>query len=279
MPEGPEVRTIADKLRPKLFNNFIIGGYLGERGQSKGFSNLKYPIKIIGVRSHGKKLLIDIDSGHMIIFSLGMGGRIQYDKGNHSHIRFDIAEGKNNGSFHILSYSFSLYFDDKRYQGGVDIIPNYNIHTYFGDIGPDLLQAAISEETWIPLNKWIDIFSRKKYQNRTIYNILKEQSTVSGIGNYLCSEILYYSAVSPLRIVSSLSHEEWDRIRINSHKIILLSYSYGGLTIESFISPDGSLGNYPAAVYGKKYDPNGNLVISEKIKGNQKSHWVPAIQH
>lgn len=277
-PEGPEARTVADKLRQTLVNRSIINGIKGERGKSIGFDNLKCPATIIGVRSYGKKVLIDLDSDHVIVISLGMGGRLQYMAGDHSHIHFEIGEYQLEGPFRVLRKVFTLYFDDHRYMGSVDIIPTTGIPLYFNAIGPDLLEAALDPITWISLEKWLNIFCQKKLKNRVICNVLMEQSLVAGIGNYLSAEVLYYAGIHPERIVSTMTIEEWDRIRIAAHKVILSSYSYSGFTIESFISPDGSWGQYPAAVYGKTHDPLGNPVVKKKIKG-RTSHWVPAIQH
>lgn len=276
-PEGPEVRTVSDKLRPYLIGKIITNISKGERAKTLGFDNIKCPVKIIGVRSYGKKILIDVDTEHMIIISLGMSGRLQYTQGNHSHIRFDIAESNISGPFNIIKYIFSLYFDDPRYMGNIDIIPNSGISLYFRDIGPDLLQLALIEETWIPLDIWLAIFGQKKLKNRIVCDVLIDQSLIAGIGNYLRCEILYYAAIDPKRKVESLTTEEWDRIRISSHKVIYLSYTYGGFTIQSFISPDGQVGTYPAVVYGKTHDPIGNVIIKTKIK-DRTMHWVPAIQ-
>jgi len=277
MPEGPEVRVVCDSLRPYLVGRIITNLYKGDRAKTRGFENLKCPTSILGVRSHGKKILIDIDTGHIIIVSLGMAGRLQYTAGNHSHIRFDLSDYEINGPFKIMKPVFSLYFDDSRYMGGIDIIPNTGIPLYFKDIGPDLLQLALDEKTWIPLETWIKIFTQKRLMKRMICDVLMDQSLVAAIGNYLRCEILYYSALHPERLVESLTQEEWDRLRISAHKIVLLSYSYGGLTIKSYISPNGEPGRYPVAVYGKKYDPYGNEVIMTKTK-DRNIYWVPAIQ-
>ena len=282
MPEGPEARTIADKLRPYIRNKVIYNTFKDERSKTLGWDNLKCPAMIIEVRSHAKKVIIDLDTGHMIIASLGMSGRFQYNQGNHSHIRLDICEHRFEGPFHIIYHEnpvCSLWFDDTRYMGSIDIIPNISVSLYFRDMGPDLLQAALDEKTWISLETWISIFTQKKLLKRAICDVIMDQSLIGGIGWYLQTEILYYAGVHPERLIESITTEEWDRIRISAHKVILLSYSYGGFTIESFISPDGSLGLYPAAVYGKKHDPTGNEIISEKLTNGRTSHWVPAIQH
>jgi formamidopyrimidine-DNA glycosylase len=214
----------------------------------------------------------------MIIFSLGMTGRIQFTQGPHSNVWFDLSKSTNKGKINLLTPNGSLYFDDTRRMGNVEVITHQEIPYYFSKLGPDLLALALDEKTWISLENWLTIFSLKRLQNKEICQILLDQDLVAGIGNYLKSEILYYAGVAPQRIVSTITKTEWDRIRICAHKIILLSYSYGGLTIESFISPDGSPGRYPKAVYGNKQDPSGNPVIRITTKDNRSTFWVPNIQ-
>jgi formamidopyrimidine-DNA glycosylase len=220
---------------------------------------------------------MDLDTNVSIIVSLGMAGRLQYTQGNHSHVCFEISDCQVTGPFRVMKHVFNLYYEDPRYMGGVDIIPNHGLSLYFKDQGPCLLQASLDEQTWISLERWIQIFAQKKFENRMICDILLEQSLVAGIGNYLRAEILYYSGINPTRKVQSITLDEWDRIRSSSHKVINLAYQHNGFTIESFISPDGTYGTYPAAVYGKTHDPTGNPVVKTDVK-DRKIHWVPAIQ-
>jgi len=50
-----------------------------------------------------------------------MTGKFLYEEGNHSHIRFDIEDDT----------PFSVYFDDTRYFGKIDIIESVNEAKYF----------------------------------------------------------------------------------------------------------------------------------------------------
>jgi len=275
MPEGPEVRTVCDKLRPILLTRAITSSVFGTRVESVGSKNLKYPAVIISVRSYGKKIIIDLNTDQSIIISLGMAGRLQYEKGNHSHVYFDISDIMKVGSLNVITPAFTLYYDDHRYMGRVDVIPYEGMELYFRDQGPDLLQAAL--KTWIPSNIWIERFN--KFRNRQICIALLEQSAVAGIGWYLATDILYLAKIHPERITSSLTLEEWEELRIQAHKTIHLSYSYQGCTIESFISPDGTLGKYPTVVYHKDFDPLGNSVIKKKMKNGRTAHFVEQIQH
>lgn len=276
-PEGPEARTVADKLAPILVTRTIVSTFQGERGKCVGFNYLQLPALIHTVNSYGKKILIHAGSS-VIIVSLGMTGRLQYQSGDHSHISFQIADGVKRGVMTVLKPVFTLYFDDARYMGNLTVVPSSYLPTYLSELGPDVLDRALNSDTWIPLDEWISRFNPTKYPKRAICDVLMKQNLVAGIGNYLKSEILYYAGVLPDRTIGTLTTEEWDRIRLRAHEVIRLAYSHGGFTIESFISPDGATGNYPAAVYGKSHDPAGNPVVTGTTRDGRTSHWVPAIQ-
>lgn len=267
MPEGPEVRTVADKLRPYLVSNILLNIHLGSRARIKGNDKLTYPTSIFSVQSYGKKLIIEIEN-YIIIFSLGMTGRFQYVAGNHSHIILEIRS---------KDKVYNLYFDDQRYMGNVLIISLNDVNSYFSKLGPDLLSSVIDRD------QWLSIFKIRRNMNKQIHKILVDQSLVSGIGHYLMTEILYYCGISPRRLGKNISDEEWELLRIVSHNLIYVSYSYGGLTIKDYISPDGETGIFPAVIYGNKSstDPLGNPIIHEKAdnsKGSRTLHWVPNVQ-
>jgi len=272
MPEGPEARTVADKIRPYLVSNKLININLGLRARIKGHNNLKFPTTILSVQSYGKKVIIEIE-GYYIIISLGMSGRLQYVAGKHSHIIFEISHNDN---------VFNLYYDDHRYMGNINILSYYDIPLYFKKIGPDLLALSLNDDTWINSETWLHIFKIRRNQNKKIYNILSDQSLVSGIGLYLLTEILYYAGINPKRQGKDITDKEWEQIRVVSHQIIRVSYSYGGFTIKDFISPDGCKGIFPAVIYGKNtHDPLGNPIVHEKTSNSKSAktlHWVPNIQ-
>lgn len=263
-PEGPEVRTVVDKIRPHIVNKSLNAVVFGPRAEGVNLNILRLPANVLIVRSYGKKILIHLSSNQTIICSLGMTGKFKYsDPGPHTHFRFDFPD-------------LCLYFDDTRYMGSIIFSENAQVPNYFSEVGPDILDAAINSP--ITPEVWKERYKAKKWQNKQMCQVLLEQSIFSGIGNYLKSEILYYSGISPFRVVHTLIDEEWEKLRTVAHQILLLSYSHGGFTIESFISPDGSRGSYPAAVYGRSFDNLGNVVTKVSTKDQRSTYWVNAVQ-
>ena len=205
-----------------------------------------------------------------------MTGKFLYEEGNHSHIRFDIEDEE----------PFSVYFDDTRYFGKIEIIESAKESKYFSDIGPCLLKHAMNEDTWITSEEWTKIFKHKLLR-RKMCDIMIDQSIIAGIGQYLMVEILYYSCIHPKRIGNTITKKELDLIRINSHKIVKLSYDYGGFTLRDFLSPSKKPGVYPAAVYGKTsvavYDDETKItknykVVREKLTNGRSIHFVAEFQ-
>lgn len=336
MPEGPEVRNIADQLNKLIpyekFKVTIDQIDLSQNAEVIDFDffadlQKKNPSRVTKIYSYGKKLIIELNSDFSIIFSLGMTGAIRLEKTLHSHLTFTYTiRRKTDGASTKGAYSIhhkmnavdtkgiytvhsseetdgadtdsdgsdnkvgKFYFHDSRRFGDVHFLKSAEIADIKAvyDMGPDLLDHAIN--THLTNKEWLAVFLRigssptaiknktLAIGKRTISTILLDQSFVAGIGNYLKSEILYYSAILPDRLAKDISLDEWETLRVVSHHIIEVAHSYGGLTIESFINPDGSMGTYPRAVYGKKEDPLGNKVYSSKTKDGRNSFWVPEIQ-
>lgn len=258
MPEGPEVRTVSDKIQ-YLTDCEISAVYINKPDYIRSQRQIQVPCIIKSIYSVGKKLVFYTEDNdgddQYIIYSFGMTGRIQYEKSKHAHVSFEF-----NG--------FMLYFVDSRTFGGIEVFDEKNYNKAIGKLGPDILAYEVDSETWIR------IFRKK---NRTkIDEVLLDQAVVSGIGNYLKSEILYHSGISPYRIVKNISDEELETLRYHSHRIINESYNAGGFTIKDFISPDNSYGMFQPTVYGKKYDPENYQIMTTGKARN--TFYVPEKQ-
>jgi endonuclease-8 len=283
MPEGPEVRTIADELAQVLTGSYIQNIDLFDRAKQVNLEKVPRNSRIFSVSSYGKKLIFWLgnnpqsNSNSILVTSLGMTGKWSFVKGNHSHICLQIGKGekKDNSILSVITHVFDLWYDDFRYIGNVTYINNpASFDQYFINIGFDILGGVM------PQDMWLSIFKISSFKNTRICAFLLMQDYIAGIGNYLKSEILYVARIKPDRSVSSLSLEEIETLRIVSHQIIREAYSYGGLTIETYWSPNGKEGRYPKKVYKRDVDVNGFTVIPAKYtKSDRTTYWVPELQH
>lgn len=227
----------------KLTGKTILSYHLTDKAKSSGFENLICPIVINKVKSHGKKIIFEFDNQLMIV-SLGMSGRFQYEEGKHSHVQFKFD-------------NLILYYEDSRRFG--KLVINDNKKSYLSKLGPCLLTHALDQP--ISKKQWRQLY-KPKLLKRKIADILLDQSIVSGMGLYLMTDILYWSKINPLRIGNTITKKELECIRVNAHKVVFSAYEGNGLTIKNYLLPSQKKGVYETAIYGKKKDANGyhNLI-------------------
>src|SRR3989304_5872633 len=77
-----------------------------------------------------------------------------------------------------------------------------------------------------------------RLNNSQICAFLMNQKYFSGLGLYLCCEILYLSKIKPDRILSELTDDEIKELFDVILTTVKRSYDSGGHTIKSYISPD-----------------------------------------
>ena len=269
MPECIEVFITAQELCQKLTGRTILSYHINEefKKRTSGFIEYFKECIVRTVRSYGKKVIFELGDDVVMIASLGMTGRFQYKEEKHCHVCFGLDNDE------------KVYFNDPRRFGGIDVMPADQEKKYLSDLGPDLLQHALSD-TWITTEKWSELY-KPKLMKRKIFDILLDQSIVAGMGLYIITDLLYHAGVHPLRLGNSITTEELELIRIHAHKVVLSSYQQNGLTIADYISPSGKVGRYQAAIYGKHKDSNNYKIIHQKAsnaKGSRTVHFVAELQ-
>lgn len=248
MPEGPEVYWTAAEMRRFRGQTITEVQQVPDTGTNKTVRGVIALVALIGaviteVASYGKKVIFILDNGLYMFVSLGMSGRLSYTPGNYNKVSF-------------FTDTSEFYFGQPRPIGWIEVVSDMWGHIR-AHMGPDILDAAIRGE-WITREEWIRIFSGKA-QNWQVSSMLLDQGLIAGIGNYLKSEILHYAGVHPFRIVSTLTAEEMESIRVAAHNVIYAAWARGGLTIESYITPSGFTGDYAPAVYGRR--PSNDKVM------------------
>jgi formamidopyrimidine-DNA glycosylase len=120
----------------------------------------------------------------------------------------------------------------------------------------------------------------KRWNNKSICELLLDQSVISGIGNYGKVEALYRAGISPWRKISSLSLFQVVGVYLKAKEVYEESYKLGGCTLRDFKRLDGSAGHFQdkLQVYKKKTDLLGNKVVREKTPDGRTSFWVPEVQ-
>lgn len=282
MPEGPEVRIIADELNSLLVGKQLLdislnsGPYIkSNRPEYKtlrvDLDKLKAILKgrdvrINFVRSKGKYIYVQLGlykdgkcvGVRYIGNHLGMTGHWRTDMGSHSHITISFGNPAQ-----------QIYFDDSRRFGGFFILTQDELRDRLSTLGVDILSDKFTYEAMHD--------ALKKFPKSRLGVILLDQEILSGIGNYLRADILYYARLDPARTVGSLSDTEWTVLYQAIKKIANDSYNAHGTTIQTYRDVYMKPGYYDPLIYGKKQDPEGRPVETATL-GGRTIHWVPSVQ-
>lgn len=265
MPEGPEIKIMCDNLQ--YLKNYEIkdikilsGRYLKSKLDDLDLLVLNLPLKINSINVKGKLLYFILENNWIILNTMGMSGRWTKKYQKHCHIEFSI----NN---------FKIWFCDPRRFGTMKILNNIELlENKLNSIGPDLLNSDIKE------SEFIDIMN--KHKNKNICKVLMNQSIISGCGNYIKSESLYRAKISPHNNIIDINKNKLQLLFKSLKQVMLESYKSQGASISTYYNVNEEKGKYSFEfrVYKKKFDPNGNKVISEKTPDGRTSHWVKEIQ-
>lgn len=261
MPEGPEVRNMYDFLvefSGSQVKKIVVGDKF--RGDVPKRGNIIQHVSV-----YGKHIYMYFTSDEGILcwhFTFGLKGNIRKtledDRWLIAGIRTSV------GSFFYLNMGFPIG-NIETYR--VEEIPDVEKPEKYG---PDILDQLISYRTWCKA------LSSKSIKRR-LHVVLLDQNTITGIGNYLKSEILYDARLHPMRTVDSLSDRECRRLYNSSMKLIREAYNCKGLTISDYLTPLGERGTYEPKVYHRERDPCGRDVVKEQL-GGRGTFWVAEVQ-
>ena len=269
MPEGPELRIEADRLK-KYINKEIISIKWNEKSkffkkEINGLKLISYPLKIKNIWTRGKVLVFETENAYLVS-QLGMTGFWTHINSKHCDLWFEFNNSK-------------LYFNDYRHFGNLTICKD--LECIWKNHGPCLLSTALKKwdnispnthQKIVNLKYYLEKLNNSRIQNKKICIYLLEQKHVSGVGNYLRNEVLYLTKISPHRKLKELTLKEKEDLFNASLRVIYSAYKSKGPPNGYY--PDGK---FKLMVYNQEQDFLGNKVVKEKIQ-NRTIHWVPEIQ-
>lgn len=278
LPELPEVEVVARTIKKEIQGKVI---------QSVDIfwpKLIKYPddkeefkLKLEGERIEdihriGKYLIMSIGTDYELIFHFRMTGKFkmlpsQERHQKHLHLFFHFVHGEE-----------GLAYIDVRKFGDIFLVPK-------GDYQPikGLFHAGLdplTEEFTFKAFK-----ERVKHKNRRIKALLLDQSVFTGLGNYICDEVLWFpeqKGVHPEKLSSSLSERELKNIYQRIFDVIQTSIKLGGNSFRDFSYGEGMKGDFKKMlkVYGRKGEAcfNCGQTIEKIIVGGRSSHYCPRCQ-
>jgi len=235
MPEGVEVKLQIEKLK-KLKNQSIqsikiLSGRYSRHSPPKNLKNIQkqLPLTIISINHKGKFIYITLSNNWHILITLGMTGKLTIHKTPLKHDHILISTNK-----------YNLYLNDLRNFGTIQFTNHHEtLLKKLNQLGYDPLQEKIS------LPQFLAHIGKFK-PNTIISELLLNQKFISGIGNYLRSDILFCSKINPLTPIINLSpitlknllkciinttHNSYKKQKNKTHKFIIYKQN---------ISPSGN---------------------------------------
>ena len=255
MPELPEVDSYRTGLAKSMKGWKISGGKsIWQRASDADFGKLKGE-KVVGFGRRGKYLIIELDL-HNIIIHLRMTGRI------------DIVEEKT-PKYTTVQINFSnnkkMCLVDYRKFGRVWVVKDISI--IVGHLGIEPLSNQFTAR------KFNEMLEKRTGRLKPL---LLNQRFIAGIGNYLADEILFKSAIHPLRKANTLTKEEKKILHRSIRHIIRKSIDYGGTTFLTFRGPEGKKGDFwkKLQVFRKTGEPcpHCKKPITRIIVGQRSTH-------
>jgi len=266
MPEGPEATHTAHEIQKNLAGHRldsmqILKGRYANHGPPEHFAEFTaaLPLTLRAVEKKGKVLFFHFDEGWYLVSHLGMTG-LWYLNDHTPTWRSDFKSVVFHFGSHTLTYS------DPRSYGTLAFVRDIQLE--LDHLAMDIVEKST---TWPRFQAAVEAL-RPAPRKWPIEKLLSDQHTlVSGIGNYLKSEILYAAHIAPTRPVNSLKSEEWQAL-FNAAKHITTEFLKA-------LRRD-TADQYEAAfkVYSRKTDPLGHAVHTYKNKEGRTVHWVPEVQ-
>jgi formamidopyrimidine-DNA glycosylase len=210
--------------------------------------------RFTAARRIGKLLLLDVDRGPTIGLRFGMTGSLAVD-GNAGVDQMYYAPKQQNPAWDRWAVGFedggSLVVHDPRRLGGVLLDPDES------RLGPDATTIS-------PAQLAATLFgSRAPLKAR-----LLDQSRVAGIGNLIADEVLWRSALSPLRPSESLDRNEIRRLHRQLGRV-LADLTAGG-------------GSHTGRLMDERHPggrcPKDGTELTRSTVGGRTSFWCPVHQ-
>lgn len=265
MPEGPEVKLTVEYLNKKLENKVItdwrfLNGGQYSNNQPKGFEEfqMSLPLLVEEVRAKGKLIYICCFNEFRrfyILHSMRLTGRWQDYQDDCCRWYIEVEDTK------------KVWFRNPRCLATLHFTENeHTFNTTINSLGPDIMTPAFT------LNIWKSLVT--KYQNRNVTSFLMDQQVISGCGNYIKAEVLYYAKISPLRKMKTITEKESERLFEALRIIPRLSYNYRGLSLREYANEKGQKGHqeFKLKIYKKSY------ATQTKTADGRITHWDPDVQ-
>jgi endonuclease-8 len=216
MPEGPEIKRSADAIAQAIAHHTITDIFFAFE-HLKSFEAILSRSKVIAVEPRGKALLTRFDNrlniySHNQLYGVWMVRKAQSYPKTNRQLRLAIHTHKKSA----LLYSAS----------DIDVLHDDELatHPFLSRIGPDVLDGKTTAA------QIAHRLASKEFHRRRLTTLLLDQHFLSGLGNYLRSEILYAAGVHPSMRPVDCTEEQIKSLAEWAIALPRQSYETGGIT-------------------------------------------------
>ena len=227
MPEAAECLLTTEYLKEKLENQIIVdwvfmkGQY--ENKSPPGFDEFEkgLPYIVEDVECKGKFIYLTLynEDGYFFIFHSLSHDRRRWQEHQDKCCRWSVH--LHNGEI--------LWFRNPRCFATLEFTSKESqLKKVLDNLGASILTDEFSLTLWKELVK--------KNKNKNITSFLMNQSILSGIGNYIKAESLYYAKISPLRKTGSLKEHEIERLYQGLRIIPRIAYNRNRMNLSDSLT-------------------------------------------
>lgn len=271
MPEGPEIRIEAERVRAAVEGRKARSVFFGLKALKK-YEKVLAGRKVISVRARGKAMLIGFGNGMTLYSHNQLYGRwVVCDNGHFPESGRQLRVAIDGPKKRALLYSAS----------DIAVLPSDKIdgHPYLRGLGPDILNERVS------VKQIKARFELAEFCRRSIASLFLDKGFLAGVGNYLRSEILFASGVHPARRPEALPGSELSALARETRRIMLRSYRTRGVTndpdrVRELKAKGWSRDQYRFAVFGRGGETCfecGDTIARQSLSG-RRCYFCPTCQ-
>ncbi len=266
MPEGPEIRRVADRLSRALAGRPATEVWFAFEELESDAAELSGRV-VERVDSWGKAILTRFAGGRVVYSHNQLYGR-WYVKpaGQRPETGRQLRLAIHNHRKSALLYSASdiAVLDADR----------LDEHPFLARLGPDVLSPGLDRATVAAR------LGDERFRRRQLAALLLDQGFVAGLGNYLRAEILHASGIHPRRRPADLDDDELERLAGEILAVTRQSFQTGGVTndlelVERLKAEGKTRSKYRFRVYQRDGRPCyrcGEVVVRDDAGGRGMFH-------
>lgn len=287
MPELPEVETVRRGLHELIIGKVV---QTEQHDTEKGFPNTLADVSafllgatVTDVRRRAKVLMIDLSTGYSLVIHLKMTGQLvfvgetRFGAGHPNDSLIGELPDKSTRVSLFFTDNSALYFNDQRKFGWMKLLPTHEIPNmkFMQKVGPEPLEDDFTPQQFM-----------QRFQRRAKTNIkaaLLDQSVIAGVGNIYADEALWGARLHPLRLVGSLTEDEFTVLYHELRAVMKLAVQKGGSSNHTYVNAEGKRGSYMdfARVFrleGTRCQRCGTVIEKTRVAG-RGTHICPVCQH